>query len=375
MKNNKYLSKIIIFFFVMLTFTFSASIQTFAEDNEIKCFLDGKQLHFDVLPIVKEGVTYVPMRAIFEAQGAVIEWNNTAKTISAVREDIHIFYMVQEGRVFVNGQENKQVLKAISFQNNTLVPLRFISEVLGSSVSWDEGTHSVYITSSVVEEKIVPPVNRTLTLGSQEVSKTLTDERNRFEIRVKHYGIKNNQLYSLIEFSNMDNKEISINLKSGDKKIIRTISKEKDPMPIQNIENCTQVTNKVVIDNIAGKVYNLPEFSINQACVSSNQSQQNAYEEWKKNNSGFSVVGSNTVSVRRYVQDQAGGLQNFVIPANSIEQLILVAPVGGMDRLVVEGSYFVSGIINKTVDFKLDYEVVSELDLGIYSFIYTQPVY
>jgi hypothetical protein len=301
MKNNKYLSKIIIFFFVMLTFTFCASIQTFAEDNEIKCFLDGKQLHFEVLPIVKEGVTYVPMRAIFEAQDAVIEWNNTAKTISAVRGQINIFYMVKEGRVFVNGQENKQVLKAISFQNNTLVPLRFISEVLGSSVSWDEGTHSVFITSSVAEEKIVPPVNRTITLGSQEVSKTLTDERNRFEIRVKHYGIKNNQLYSLIEFSNMDNKEISINLKSGDKKIIRTISKEKDPMPIQNLENCTQVTNKVVIDNIGGNVYNLPEFSINQACVSSNQSQQNAYEEWKKNNSGLSEVGSNTVSVRRYV--------------------------------------------------------------------------
>lgn len=342
MKNNKYLSKIIIFFFIMLTFTFCASIQTFAEDNEIKCFLDGKQLHFDVLPIVKEGITYVPMRAIFEAQGAVIEWNNTAKTISAVRGEINIFYMAKEGRVFVNGQENRQALKAISFQNNTLVPLRFISEVLGNSVSWDEGTHSVYITSSVAEEKIVPPVNRTITLGSQEVSKTLTDERNRFEIRVKHYGIKNNQLYSLIEFSNMDNKEISISLKSGDKKIIRMISKEKDPMPIPN---------------------------------SSNQSQQNAYEEWKRNNSGFSEVGSNTVSVRRYVQDQAGGLQNFVIQANSIQQLILVAPVGGVDRLVVEGSYFVSGIINKTIDFKLDYEVVSALDLGIYSFIYTQPAY
>jgi hypothetical protein len=65
-----------------------------------------------------------------------------------------------------------------------------------------------------------------------------------------------------------------------------------------------------------------------------------------------------------------------VIPANGIQQLILVASVGEVNRLVIEGSYFVSGIIkNKTIDFKLDYEVVSELDLGIYSFIYTQPVY
>ncbi|MEK5252676.1 copper amine oxidase N-terminal domain-containing protein [Paenibacillus sp. FSL F4-0125] len=375
MNKNGYFSKIIILIFVMLTFTFCASIPTYAEDKDIQCFLDGKLLHFEVRPIVKEGVTYVPMRAIFEAQGAVIEWNNTAKTISAVRGDIHVFYMIKEGKVFVNGKENAQVMKAVSLQNNTLVPLRFISEVLGSQVSWDEGAHSVYITSPVVEEKVVPPVNRTITLGAQEVSKTLTDERNRFDIIVKHYGIKNNQLYSLIEFSNMDNKEISINLMSGDKKLIRTITKEKDPMPIQKLENCSEATNKVIIDNIGGKIYNIPEISLNQACVSSNQAQQDAFEEWRKNNSGFSVVGSNLVSVRRYVQDSSGGLQNFVIPANRTEQLILVAPVGGEARLAVEGSYSVSGIINKTIAFKLDYEVVSELDLGIYSFFYTQPVY
>ncbi|MNP78715.1 hypothetical protein D3C76_1763930 [compost metagenome] len=56
-----------------------------------------------------------------------------------------------------------------------------------------------------------------------------------------------------------------------------------------------------------------------------------------------------------------------MIPANKAEQLILVAPVGGKDRLVVEGSYFVGGLSNKTIEFQLDYEVVSELDLGIYS--------
>lgn len=52
------------------------------------------------------------------------------------------------------------------------------------------------------------------------------------------------------------------------------------------------------------------------------------------------------MSVRRYVQDQAGGLQNLVIPENSIEQLILVAPVGKEDRLVVEGSYIVDHFLD-----------------------------
>ncbi|MEK4478654.1 copper amine oxidase N-terminal domain-containing protein [Paenibacillus sp. FSL R5-0876] len=375
MKNHNFASKIITFFVVMISFAILSSSQAFADDSDLKCYLDGKQLHFNVSPILKDGVTYVPMRSIFEALGATIKWDNHAKSVSAVKGDINIFYLVKEGRVIVNAKENEHVLKGINFQNNTLVPLRFISEVLGSSVTWDEGAKSIYITSPVAEEKLIAPVNRTISVGSQEQSKSLSDERNRFVINVKHYGIKNNQLYSLLEFSNMDNKDISINFKPGDQKIIKTFSKEKDPMPTLKIENCTEVTHKVVIDNIGGNIYKIPEFSVNQACVSSNQSQQDALDVWRNNNSGLSELGSNLVSVRKYIQDQTGGLQNFVIPANKAEQLILVAPVGGKDRLVVEGSYFVGGLSNKTIEFQLDYEVVSELDLGIYSYIYTEPVY
>lgn len=375
MKNHNFASKIITFFMVMISFAVLFSSQAFADDSDLKCYLDGKQLHFNVSPILKDGVTYVPMRSIFEALGATIKWDNHAKSVSAVKGDINIFYLVKEGRVIVNAKENEHVLKGINFQNNTLVPLRFISEVLGSSVTWDEGAKSIYITSPVAEEKLIAPVNRTISVGSQEQSKSLSDERNRFVINVKHYGIKNNQLYSLLEFSNMDNKDISINFKPGDQKIIKTFSKEKDPMPTLKIENCTEVTHKVVIDNIGGNIYKIPEFSVNQACVSSNQSQQDALDVWRNNNSGLSELGSNLVSVRKYIQDQTGGLQNFMIPANKAEQLILVAPVGGKDRLVVEGSYFVGGLSNKTIEFQLDYEVVSELDLGIYSYIYTEPVY
>ncbi|MEK5277528.1 MULTISPECIES: copper amine oxidase N-terminal domain-containing protein [Paenibacillus] len=375
MKNHNFASKIITFFVVMISFAVLFSSQAFADDSDLKCYLDGKQLHFNVSPILKDGVTYVPMRSIFEALGATIKWDNHAKSVSAVKGDINIFYLVKEGRVIVNAKENEHVLKGINFQNYTLVPLRFISEVLGSSVTWDEGAKSIYITSPVAEEKLIAPVNRTISVGSQEQSKSLSDERNRFVINVKHYGIKNNQLYSLLEFSNMDNKDISINFKPGDQKIIKTFSKEKDPMPTLKIENCTEVTHKVVIDNIGGNIYKIPEFSVNQACVSSNQSQQDALDVWRNNNSGLSELGSNLVSVRKYIQDQTGGLQNFVIPANKAEQLILVAPVGGKDRLVVEGSYFVGGLSNKTIEFQLDYEVVSELDLGIYSYIYTEPVY
>ncbi len=38
-------------------------------------FLDGRQLSFDVPPAIENGRTLVPLRAIFEALGADVDWN------------------------------------------------------------------------------------------------------------------------------------------------------------------------------------------------------------------------------------------------------------------------------------------------------------
>ena len=56
----------------------SVSAVVFAND-EIKVLVDGNQLEFDVAPVIEDGRTLVPMRAIFEALGADVDWNESSK--------------------------------------------------------------------------------------------------------------------------------------------------------------------------------------------------------------------------------------------------------------------------------------------------------
>ena len=58
-------------------FTFNA----FASE-EIKVTIDGKAQTYDVMPIIENGRTLVPMRGIFEALGAEINWEDATKTVS-----------------------------------------------------------------------------------------------------------------------------------------------------------------------------------------------------------------------------------------------------------------------------------------------------
>jgi hypothetical protein len=41
---------------------------------------------FDVSPRIENGRTMVPLRAIFEALGAQIQWDETSKTVTAVKD-------------------------------------------------------------------------------------------------------------------------------------------------------------------------------------------------------------------------------------------------------------------------------------------------
>ena len=58
-----------------------------ADAAVIQVFLDGRGILFDQPPIMKDGRTFVPMRAIFEAMGAAVEWDGDTQTITGTKGD------------------------------------------------------------------------------------------------------------------------------------------------------------------------------------------------------------------------------------------------------------------------------------------------
>ena len=127
-----------------LIITLCASLSVSAAEP-IRVVLDGSALQFDVQPTIIDGRTMVPMRAIFEALGANVEWNGTTRTITATRGDMVVISTIGDRTMIVNGQRIIMDVAPVIIDGRTLVPVRFVSEAFGCDVEWDGSTRTVYI--------------------------------------------------------------------------------------------------------------------------------------------------------------------------------------------------------------------------------------
>lgn len=122
----------------------------FAADNEPSVYLNGEKMTFDVNPFIENDRTLVPMRAIFEAVGADVQWDEETQTVVAAREkDGQTTFIALQinSSAFVNSEEVTLDVPAKIVDDRTFVPLRFVVESLGEKVEWDNENYSVIITT------------------------------------------------------------------------------------------------------------------------------------------------------------------------------------------------------------------------------------
>jgi len=111
----------------------------------LSVLLNGKKIIFDQHPILENNRTLVPIRAIFEAMGAKVDWNEDTQTITVTKADISIIVQVSNSIAYKNGNKIVLDVPAKIINDRTLVPDRFIAESLGAKVSWDAKENMVLI--------------------------------------------------------------------------------------------------------------------------------------------------------------------------------------------------------------------------------------
>ena len=138
MKLNKVLSTLI------LTTLLSTGVS--ASNQDIKITIDGTKLNTTIPSKVVNNRTLVPMRPIFEAMGAKVDWDGSTKTVVGTKDNNEIELQIGSSKATINGKEVSLDSPAVIINSNTLVPVRFIAESLGSNVVWDDKTRTVIIT-------------------------------------------------------------------------------------------------------------------------------------------------------------------------------------------------------------------------------------
>lgn len=101
---------------------------------------------FDVPPVMKNERTMVPLRAIFEAMDANVNWDEKNKAISAIKNEKYINLVINSDVAQIEGEDHKLDVPAAIYKGRTLVPLRFVGEAFGGEVVWDENTKKIAIT-------------------------------------------------------------------------------------------------------------------------------------------------------------------------------------------------------------------------------------
>ena len=141
--SKKVLSIALVLVMALGMFSFSALAAT----EPINVFLDGKALTFDIAPQIISGSTMLPLRAVFEAFGAAVAWDETTQTATATKGDTVVALTIGNTSPTVNGQAQTITQPGIIVGGRTLAPLRFVGEAFGGEVVWAEATRTVTITS------------------------------------------------------------------------------------------------------------------------------------------------------------------------------------------------------------------------------------
>lgn len=118
-----------------------------AAERPIRVYLDNKLIKFEVQPILDNGTTLVPFRAIFEKLGLDVSWNANTETVSGTKDGLTIELVIDDTDAYVNDQLNELELAPRLVEGNTLVPLRFVSEASGKEVKWVQNTSTIYLTT------------------------------------------------------------------------------------------------------------------------------------------------------------------------------------------------------------------------------------
>ena len=138
-----------------LLLTLAAVLLLATSATAVNLYVDTAKIDTDVPPVVVEGRTLVPVRAIFEALGAEVIWDPSDQSVFAYRESdgrAVLLYLDDTVMAYRLDSDSEPVaieldVPPMAINNRTLVPIRAVAESFDCDVEWDQTNQQVIITA------------------------------------------------------------------------------------------------------------------------------------------------------------------------------------------------------------------------------------
>ena len=120
--------------------------------------IDGDKIPIDnsgTVAYVENGRTMMPVRAIAEAIGADVSYEDDTQTVTVESDEKIILMSIDESEMSVNG-EKVELLNAPKIVNDrTMLPVRDVAEALDCEVSWNQETETATFTRPLQTKRLI----------------------------------------------------------------------------------------------------------------------------------------------------------------------------------------------------------------------------
>ncbi|MBE7030237.1 MAG: hypothetical protein E7409_02285 [Ruminococcaceae bacterium] len=96
-------------------------------------------------PLVTDGRTLVPIRAIIEAFGGTVGWDGDTQTVSLAMEGDIVTLVIDSHTAYRNKDAHTLDVAPAVMNDRTMLPIRFVAESFDLGVAWDGGTNTVWV--------------------------------------------------------------------------------------------------------------------------------------------------------------------------------------------------------------------------------------
>ena len=131
---------------LVLVMLFGIGVCPCAASDDITLVINGKTVDSDVNPMIINGRTMVPVRILFDTFGADVLWNENLRQVIISTAASVIVFTIGSKTAYIDGVGRTVDVPPTIVEGRTLVPIRFISDVLRYDVVWNGSTRTVYVT-------------------------------------------------------------------------------------------------------------------------------------------------------------------------------------------------------------------------------------
>ena len=117
--------------------------------------INGDMMEIDpgrnIAPMLQQGRTMLPIRAIVEAMDGSVDWDNDERRVIITKGDRSVTMWLDSKNIIVDGRAETIDIAPFTYNERTMLPVRFVIEYLGCQIEWIGSLNKVIIVYKLAQ--------------------------------------------------------------------------------------------------------------------------------------------------------------------------------------------------------------------------------